>query len=75
MSANLIIYIMLQVESIVLKRYGREACRIFKLLLQADRVVETEMVTYIRHSNWMKSQVNMLFFFCRVTLTRLPFGT
>ncbi|KAL1823713.1 hypothetical protein ACET3Z_010491 [Daucus carota] len=34
-----------EVESIVLKRYGKEASRIFKLLLQADRVVETEMIS------------------------------
>ena len=54
---------MLQVESIVLKRYGKEASRIFKLLLQADRVVETEMVKYINlvTTIWMKSQLYIFF--------------
>ncbi|KAG5600658.1 hypothetical protein H5410_032028 [Solanum commersonii] len=34
-----------EVESIVLKRYGREAYRMFRLLSKADRLVETDKIS------------------------------
>lgn len=35
-----------EVDSIVLKRYGREACRMFKLLSQTPRLIETDMISH-----------------------------
>lgn len=37
-------FFMLQVESIVLKRFGRDAYRMFRLLSKAGRLLETDKV-------------------------------
>lgn len=40
----LVPFSILQVESIVLKRYGRDAYRMFRLLSKASRLLETDNV-------------------------------
>ncbi|XP_073031403.1 uncharacterized protein [Primulina eburnea] len=47
-----------EVESVVLKRYGREACRIFKLLSKAGRLLETDKIsddTFVEKKDTLKT--------------------
>ncbi|CAN1284009.1 DNA-directed RNA polymerase III subunit RPC3 [Linum perenne] len=38
------IFLILQLESLILKRYGRDAYRMFRLLSKADRLLETDKI-------------------------------